>query len=53
MLVFGFDRGRLAEVDSYSFSHYGFAIEDFADADGGFLVPEGNNYSTKRFERGP
>lgn len=53
VLVFDFDRGRLAEVDSYSFAHDGFAIENLADANGGFFVEEGYDYTSEGFERCP
>lgn len=53
MLVFDFDRGWLAEVDSYSLAHYGFSIEDLADPNSGFFVEEGNDYAPEGFERCP
>lgn len=53
MLVFGFDGGWLAEVDFYALAHYGFAVEDFSDPDGGFFVEEGDDDSAEGFERGP
>lgn len=53
MLVFGFDGGWLAEVDFHTLAHDFFAIEDFSNANGGFLAEEGDNDSAKGFERCP
>jgi len=53
MFVFDFDRGWLAEVDFYSFAHYGFAVENLADANGGIFVKEGYDYAAEGFKRCP
>lgn len=47
MLVFWFDIGWMAEIDFYALAHYGFAVENLSDADGGVIVEEGDDYTTE------
>jgi hypothetical protein len=53
MLIFRFDGGRLAEVDSHDLAHDGFSIEDLSDPDGGGLVEEGDYDAAEGLEGCP
>lgn len=53
MLVFGLDRGWMAEVDFDRFAHYSFTIKDLADPDGGVYVKEGDDDAAETLQRGP
>jgi len=50
VLVFGLDGGRLAEIDFDTLAHYGFAVEDLADANGRVFVEEGDDDAAEGLE---
>lgn len=53
MRVFWGDGGWLAEVDAHALAHDFFAVEDLADADGGFFGEEGDDDAGEGFQWGP
>jgi hypothetical protein len=53
VFVFGLDLSVVAEIDFDALTHDGFAIEDLADADGGVVVEEGDDYATEGAEGRP
>lgn len=53
MLVFGFDRSGISEVDFYALAHDGFAVEDLADADGGGFFEERDDDAAEGLEGCP
>lgn len=53
MFVFGLDVGLVAEVDAYPLAHDLFSVENLADADGGVVVEERDDYPLEGFEGCP